>query len=225
MGEPMGIGVLGDPKLIIKRKFRFTCHFENVRGGKTIPEHFVKIAARPQIEIDETELNFRNGVTWIPGKGRWQPITITYVDAAHAEMVGLYSWLATVYDFTEPVNLHQGEKPDWNMNCIISMWDGCGVKIEEWLLKNCFPQSVNFGDLDYAVSDECTIDLTLRYSDVIYTAQEPCTLPPSAICTGCGSSGGYGGGGGGGGGLGGGLGGIGNNAGSGGSGSGGGSIG
>ncbi len=48
------------------------------------------------------------------------------------------------------------------------LWDGCGIPLEAWLLRNMWPQSVNFGDLDMASSEEVTVELTLRYSNVEY---------------------------------------------------------
>jgi hypothetical protein len=56
--------------------------------------------------------------------------------------------------------------------------------METWELKDVWPTSIDFGDLDYATSDECTIQLTLRYSDVKYTNQCP-GFEISPCCTGC----------------------------------------
>jgi len=195
--DGMGIGRLGDPSRIFKRKFRFTFEiaipcpittFGSVTGsnGSTIPEWFVKTVARPQLDIEETELNFLNAVTWIPGKGKWQPITVTYIDVADSLHQPLYNWLASVYDFTDPVRLKQTEKAGWAATGTLRMFDGCGTLIETWTLKNMWPQSVNFGDLDYANSEEATIELSLRYSDVTYTPNGKCGLkPPQPCCEGC----------------------------------------
>lgn len=178
---PMGIGRLGAPDIIIKRKFRWTLEITTPCGN--VPKHYVKLAARPSLDIDEIELNFLNATTWAPGKGKWQPINVTYVDVASQEMVGLYSWIATVYDFTDPFNLRQSEKAGWNGTALLTMYDGCGKQIENWLLQSCWPQSVNFGDLDYSSSDEATIELTLRYSDVRY--RSTCGGNPIPCCRGC----------------------------------------
>lgn len=178
---PMGIGQLGAPNIIIKRKFRWTLEINTPCGF--IPKHYVKVAARPQLEIDETEINFLNATTWIPGKGKWQPLSITYIDTTDSQMQGLYNWIATVYNFTDPVNLSNSEKAGWNGTALLTMYDGCGKPLEFWLLGSCWPQSINFGDLAYADSDEATIELTLRYSDVKY--QGTCGPNPSPCCMGC----------------------------------------
>lgn len=182
----MGIGLLGRPDIIIKRKFRWMLWISTPCGD--IGPWFVKSASRPQIDLDETELHFRNAVTWIPGKGKWQPITVTYVDAANREMQGLYNWLATVYNFTQPVQLQQAEKRDWAGTALLALFDGCGTPLESWQLDSCFPQSIKWGELDYSDSAECTIELTLRYSEVTYTPNTLCGIqPPVSCCSGCGT--------------------------------------
>lgn len=180
----MGIGLLGRPDIIIKRKFRWMMDISTPCGY--VGPHFVKSAGRPQLDLDETELHFRNAVTWIPGKGKWQPLTVTYVDAIHSEMQGLYDWLATTYNFVNDVWLSQGEKKDWGGVATLVMFDGCGNPLERWLMKSCFPQSIKWGDLDYADSAECTIELTIRFSEVTYIPNPACGMQtPYACCRGC----------------------------------------
>jgi hypothetical protein len=180
----MGIGRLGAPNIIIKRKFRWTLRIETPRG--TIPEHYVKVAARPQLDIDETEINFLNATTWIPGKGKWQPITVSYIDVAADDVGPLYDWIASVYNFNTQnpsTDLPQTEKIGWNATAILQVYDGCGKALERWKLQSVWPQSVNFGDLDMADSSELTIDLTLRYSEVNY--QNLCGPQVVGSCIGC----------------------------------------
>jgi hypothetical protein len=178
----MGIGKLGAPRVIFKRKFRWTLEINTPCGQ--VPAWFCKTAARPNLDIDEVELHFLNGVTWIPGKGKWQPITVTYLDVANLDLSGLLSWIATVYDFTDPVNLKMSEKASWAGNALLTMYDGCGTPLEFWLLQDCFPQAVNWGDLDMSASDICELELTLRYSSVAYkSACNNVRITP--CCTGC----------------------------------------
>jgi hypothetical protein len=181
----MGIGQLGFRNLIFKRKFRYTFELFDICGGDTVPRHYVKLAARPNLAIEETEINFLNAKTWIPGKASWETITVTYIDVASSEAAPLFRWLASVYDFTDPINLHQGsQRLDYAATAVIKMWDGCGSLLETWTLKDVWPTSVNFGDLDYANSEEATIELTLRYSDVTYKNECP-GFQISPCCTPC----------------------------------------
>jgi hypothetical protein len=183
----MGIGKLGRPDIVIKRKFRWTLEINTPFGQ--VPRHYVKTSGRPQLDIDETEINFLNGVTWIPGKGKWQPLSCTYIDVADAEMAKLYSWVATVYDFSQqnPIDhIPQSEKTGWNGTAELIMYDGCGNPIDKFTLRSCWPQSISFGDLDYSDSAEVTIDLTLRFSEVSYQSLGSCAGQIQARCTGCG---------------------------------------
>jgi len=187
----MGIGRLGGDDVIHKRKFRWTFAVErnNIGGGtRRVPASFVKVAARPNIEIEEVEINFLNAKTYIPGKGTWQSITITYFDVSVLGGGGneeLWSWLASVYNFTDNIGLGQSSvRRCYGGTGVITLYDGCGNDLEQWRLFDCWPQAVNFGELDYSQSEEVTIDVTLRYSNVQYT--NLCGSQPQAMCCGCG---------------------------------------
>jgi len=186
----MGIGNLGFKNLIFKRKFRYTLVLEEICSGsgakaQTVPEHYVKVASRPNLAIEETEVNFLNAKTWIPGKASWETMTVTYIDVADTLASALYNWLASNYNFTDPIKLQQGaNRNDYSCVAVLKLWDGCGNIIEKWEMKDVWPTAVNFGDLDYAASDECTIELTLRYSDVKYENMCP-GFAITPCCTGC----------------------------------------
>lgn len=171
-GNGMGIGRLGDDSIIHKRKFRWT--FEIQFGGKLcggfVPASFVKTAARPEITIEETEINFLNEKLWIPGKAVWEPITITYYDVNSSENTQLLSWLASVYDFTDDTCRHMNAKrSEYSGIGTLKMLDGCGQPMEKWTYGDMWPTSIKFGDLDYAVSEVSEIEITLRYSKVKFT--------------------------------------------------------
>lgn len=180
----MGIGRLGNSDLVFKRKFRWTLRWEGFCNGRKVPEHFVKLAARPSLTIEETEINFLNAKTWIPGKGTWETITVTYYDVNTQDNIDLYTWLAAVYDFARPGQLNQGRRSDYAAIGTLTLYDGCGASMEEWKLKDAWPQSINFGDLDYSNSEEVTIELTIRYSQVEYTSLCPKRDIP-VCCTPC----------------------------------------
>ena len=178
--KQMGLGKIGSSSLIFKRKFRWTMSIAYCLEGteKFVPEEFVKVGARPQVDIEETEINYLHGKMWIPGKATWQTMTVTYYDVAgdvtglehSANIAGLFGWLASIYDITDPVNLYMGSKAaDYQGEALILLYDGCGSALEGWMLQNVWPQSINFGELDMSSSEECTIELTLRYSNVEYT--------------------------------------------------------
>lgn len=171
----MGLGKLGTSQIIFKRKFRWSMKIEYCTGGSnfTVAEEFVKVGSRPQLDIEETEINYLHGKMWIPGKATWQTMTVTYYDvtglASGVNMGGLFGWIASVYDIFDPTKLSMGSVlSNYQGEATIYLYDGCGNALEGWLLKNVWPQSVNFGELDMGSSEECTVELTLRYSNVTY---------------------------------------------------------
>lgn len=194
MGIGMGIGALGSPNLVFKRKFRWTLAISGPAGD--VPDSFVKVAARPNITIEETQIDFLNGRMWIPGKGSLETITITYLDVAGNSTGGqggsgalenLWGWLAAVYDFTGnfPDSLNQastlaGYSGDGNL----TLYDGCGNALEQWTMFGMWPTTVNFGELDMSSPDTVDIEMTFRYAAVQY--QNLCgnqfKVPE---CTGC----------------------------------------
>lgn len=183
----MGIGPIGRPDVIIKRKFRWTlevaipCASSGNNGY--IPAWPVKVAARPKITNDPYEINFLNQTSWLPGKSKWEPITITYIDVAGNALLGLWNWILSVYNF-QSINVTQSEKAGWNGVARLVMYDGCGTALEEWQLYSAWPESVDWGELDYASNEEATITLSLRYSDVRYINR--CgSSQPVGCCAGC----------------------------------------
>lgn len=189
----MGIGALGFNNTIFKRKFRYTFEVAGICGFGYIPPSFVKLAARPSLSIEETEINFLNAKTWIPGKATWESINVTYIDAADPQnpqyFKPLFDWLTSVYNFTQfprPFDRDKmgSSRNDYAAVGILKMWDGCGTLLERWDLNDMWPTSVNFGDLDYSNSEEATIELTLRYSSVVYTPVCP-AFPINPCCFGC----------------------------------------
>lgn len=197
----MGMGLLGDPNIIFKRKFRWTFSVRDICGGNRIPPNFVKLAARPNLDIEETEINYLNSKTWIPGKGSWNSIQVTYYDisvptgggttgavtaatSTDGDPTVIFTWLQSVYDFGDPVQLNNGARRSaYAGTANLILYDGCGNPLEQWTLGDMWPQAVDFGDLDYSSSDTVDIQLTLRYSQVTYRnicgrqPQKPCCFP------------------------------------------------
>lgn len=192
--KAMGLGALGDGKVIFKRKFRWTFEIEyccNAVQPKLVAKEFVKIGARPQIDFEEVEINYLNGKMWIPGKGTWSEMTVTYYDVAGATNAGLNTtsvlgWIATIYDFTDPFCLPMNSVPEqYEGKARLILWDGCGNPLEGWILRHVWPKAVNWGDLDMSSSEECTVELTLRYSEVSYKTYCPPQILDKCPCGPC----------------------------------------
>ena len=191
--EGMGLGRLGGNDIVFKRKYRWTFEVKDICGGGKVPAHVVKLAARPNITIEETEINFLHAKTWIPGKGTWETISVTYYDIGGpgaAEMINLWTWLNSVYMFQNSTKLFQASRRGgplgrgYAATGLLSLYDGCGIEMERWVLGDLWPQAINFGELDYSSSEEVTLELTLRYSEVDYKRFCP-NIPIPECCTGC----------------------------------------
>lgn len=188
--RPMGLGILGNPLVVFKRKFRWTMAIEFCNGTKIIPEHFVKIASRPQMDFEETEINFLHGKFWLPGKQTWQDMTVTYYDVAGSVAAGagglrIFDWIATVYDITDPTCLQMGQRSDYEGVGHLFLYDGCGDTIELWNIKGMWPKGVNFGELDMSSSEEMTIELTIKFREVTYLTCCPEGNVSPCACTPC----------------------------------------
>jgi hypothetical protein len=179
----MGIGSVGDPKTIIKRKFRWT--FEISAPCGDVPIHYVKVAARPKLQIDPTEINFLNATSWIAGKAKWEPISVTYIDVASKDMEGLFKWFLSIYNFNKSVDLPMSEASGYAATGNLVLYDGCGQPLERWLFSMMWPELIDFGTVEYASSDEMTIELSLRYSDVRYESLCGADLTDFDCCKGC----------------------------------------
>ncbi len=171
----MGLGALGLAQTSFKRKFRWTltispnCKNASYFGTGLIGPNFCKVAARPNYDIEETELNFLNAKTWIAGKLTWQSITATFIDASALEIQNLYLWIGQNARLDDNITFWQGTSfQDYAATAELILYTGCGQPMEAWLLNNVWPQAVNFGELDYTSSEEVTIELTLRYDAVKY---------------------------------------------------------
>ena len=192
-GRKMGLGELAKGNVVFKRKYRWTMKLVPHCGDQAIPEYYVKTANRPQITIEETEINFLHGKFWLPGKATWEAMTITYYDVSNTENANnaLFTWLATTYNFTDSEGLHQstlrGEDNlstgGYGCDGKLSLYDGCGTALETWTLHGMWPQSINFGELDYSSSEECTIEVTTRYDSAEYRPR--CGGEFEICCSGC----------------------------------------
>ncbi len=198
----MGIGLLGNPGTVFKRKFRWTFELIGTAAGN-IPAMFVKKAARPNVGGEETVINFLNGTTWIPGKYKPEELTVTYYDigyvgagggdtpsagdAAIAGIAALYTYIATLYDMENPARMNQagiaaGYCAEYGL---LTMLDGCGTPIELFSFNQPWPKKINFGELDYSQNDECNIELTMRYQSFTYQALGCAVQPQNVTCIGC----------------------------------------
>lgn len=180
----MGLGTLGSANIIHLLPFRF--RFALNWRGLTITGLEVT-AARPELDITEAQIDYLNGRTWIPTKAFWTEMEVSFWDVAGDDKVLLLSWLATMYDFTNPVKLRQASKrSDYAGTASLELYSGCGDPVERWTLGDVWPRHVNWGELSMSDTEPMRISATLRYSQVAYL--NLCGNQPTSHCTPCGST-------------------------------------
>lgn len=147
------------PNTVYKRKFRWT--IEGKFPGGEIEQHFVKVAARPELSIEEVELN---GVKF-PASQKWQSVTVTSYDQPKQ----MYSALTESY-FEVPKECPAEKKG----TVTLRLYDGCGWLLESWELNGAYFSKASF--IEYDTDD---VELTIQYDSAKYTAKENLTsLPP-----------------------------------------------
>lgn len=139
------------------RKNRFLVRFPSDLG---IQEWWVSNAARPSINNNAVEIPFLNTSTWVVGRYTWDEISITLRDPiGPSASQAVMEWVRLE---SESVTGRQGYAVSYKRDLVLEMLDPTGTAISQWVIKNAFPTTVNFGDLSYDDDALATIDITLR---------------------------------------------------------------
>ena len=140
-----------------KRKNRWLLRFPADLG---IQEWWMKSTQRPHITINDTEIPFINTSTWVAGRYKWEEIQASFNDqigpsAAQAVM----EWIRLC---AESPTGRMGYASGYKRDLELEMLDPTGVAVSQWVLKNCMPTSVGFGDLGYDDDSLATIEMTIQ---------------------------------------------------------------
>lgn len=142
-----------------KRKFRWVLQIDGIDG------FVLKTAARPQATFEETVIDFINTKRYVSGKMSWNPIQVTMHDPiAPSASQKIMDWLRLNY---ESLTGRMGYATFYKKDISLKLLDPQGTVVELWDLTGCWPQDVNFGDLDYASSDAVEVSFTLRFDNAV----------------------------------------------------------
>jgi hypothetical protein len=159
MAETLEVGSLLANTYEPKRKFRWILQ---IRG---IDAYTLKTAARPQLTFDEVVMDYINTKRYVSGKQTWGPIAITTHDPiAPSAAQKVMDWVRLNY---EPLTGRMGYATFYKQDIVLKLLDPQGTVVEYWDIIGAWPQDVNFGDLDYATSDNTEISFTLRFDNAI----------------------------------------------------------
>lgn len=166
-----------DVSLEPRRSFKFLLYLgESSDGGERgVPVWVVKSTGAPKINIDEAAHNFLNHEFFFPGLVKYDPITVTLVDAIDVEISDKLIAKLVQSGYNTPDSANEAK------SSIITKGKasaGLGtVRIEQlgndedgqdkkiaFVLKGAWVKNLNFPDtLDYSTSEVANITMEIRY--------------------------------------------------------------
>jgi len=159
MAERLEIGDMLALDYEPKRKFRW---FLEIDGQDAF---VMKTAARPQATFEETVIDYINAKRWISGKQAWNPIAVTLHDPINPSAANnVMQWMRLNY---ENRTGRMGYASVYKKDITLKLLDPEGNVVEIWDLKGTWPMDINWGDLDYASSDNVEISMSLRFDNAI----------------------------------------------------------
>lgn len=193
MAYNMDIGFISGERgktSVFKRKFRWTMSIGDYSGGQVgdgaASQYmwYAKVANRPTLTVEETQIDHLHERHYISGKPTWETISVTMYDVKFDPQVGsasaseliMHKWLNSVWKFADEsageLNPTTGQyKPfdmgdhnlEYKMDITLRMLDGHGGTMESWILSGAWPSTTNWGDLDYSTSDTADVETTIRF--------------------------------------------------------------
>lgn len=162
----MGLGVLAAPETIFKRRFRWMFNIEGVCGDQGVNVLPPLKGARPNLAFKNIEVQHLIEDVYLPGKPDWKPINLTLYEICGNNMRGhpVWDWIHQIYQPYEgnyyPIINSNGA---FKKTGELELYNGCGNIIESWTFENCWPEQINFGELDMGNNEVVTCDITLKY--------------------------------------------------------------
>lgn len=161
MGRKMGFDFgLNEEATVFKRRFRWLFRIPDISasGTNSLPP---EKASRPSMNFKEMEAQHLNETIYYPSKPEWKPINLTLFDLKKNPHP-IFAWIQEVYDACQG-GWMPSAAGNFKKTATLELYDGCGNTCESWTIENCWPQAVEFGELDMGNAEYVTADITLRY--------------------------------------------------------------
>jgi hypothetical protein len=159
MAETLSVTDMLPNKYEPKRKFRWVLQIEGVDA------FLMKTAARPSFETDPIEIGFINATRYLAGKTKFSEMSVTLYDPiAPSASQQIMEWIRLHY---ESVSGRGGYADFYKRDLQLKVLDPVGTVVELWDLKGCWLTNVEYGDLDYDVSDAMEVAITIRYDNAV----------------------------------------------------------
>jgi hypothetical protein len=171
-----------DPTIEPKRKHTFLVSIGNVGTQAGINEWLCKSVDKPNFEMSTTEHKFLNHTFKFPGSLTWNDVNLKVVDVVNVNLDNsqkLYQILE-LSGYVKPGDIIPNNNTAGGAgiystlskrratavavgNVKIRQINDLGQVIEEWVLKNSWIKSVNFGSLEYGNDEMLDLDIVISY--------------------------------------------------------------
>jgi len=159
MAETLSVAEMIPNKFEPKRKNRWVFAIEGIDA------FLMKSAARPTVQIQETELKYINSTRYMAGRSTFGDLSVTIYDPiAPSGAQQVMEWIRTHY---ESVSGRAGYADFYKRDCQLKMLDPVGTVIELWDIKGAHLTNVSFGDVGYDDDAPTEISMTLRFDNCV----------------------------------------------------------
>ena len=162
-----GTGALdGGPANTLETRRKHRWIFKTLGKGQTQFESKVllvlKTATRPHPTFEEPVMHHNQEQAYFAGKHSWEACTMSWYDIEQGPDVSkeMFDWLNKVCDIsTVKVSVPSQYKSYGQLE----MLKGDGKPSESWRMYGCWPQDINWGDLDYENTEINLIEIIMRF--------------------------------------------------------------
>lgn len=170
-------------------KYKWRVRFLNIGGeGEGSMSEILTLQAvqgdRPKLEFEEIELHRYNSRAWIAGKHNWSAAVWTFesdlggrVSQIFQDQLERQQTIIAPYGSPSGVMASAQGGEDYKFAMICEMLDGDVTPVESWAYEGVFIQNIDYGDVDYSVSEAVKIAVTFRYD---HARQLVCGIDKSA---------------------------------------------
>lgn len=130
--------------------------------------------SRPSVSFKEYQVEHLNETIYFPGKVEWQNLELSLYDIK-CNSNPIYDWMKAIYHphpqandakgFYGPslISLDERIAKKYKTTAILSLYNGCGDIMEQWVYENAYPSKIDWGSLDMQDSNITMVDISLRY--------------------------------------------------------------
>lgn len=136
---------------------------------------YIKSASRPTVKMNPVEMHHDQETVYFAGKTKFEPINLEYYDIENTPDMSqkIYEWLvgkdgSVMSLLNTGSGFNANKSQNYKKTTIeLAMTDANGEPTETWEYHNAWPESFEFGNLDYSEEKIMTIKITLRYDRAV----------------------------------------------------------